>query len=73
VDSREVALRQTAERVLDGEKARLELRQLMMDLVDSDAMSMMDMARITGIPRTTLYYLVWGRAGKTPVDDMHGS
>lgn len=62
MDSREVALRQTAERVLDGEKARIELRQLMIDLVDS--MSMMDMARVTGIPRTTLYYIVWGRAGK---------
>lgn len=62
MDEREEALRHAADRVKDGERAKTDLRALIPDLVKSK--TMVELAEMTGIPRTTLYHIVWGKAGK---------
>jgi hypothetical protein len=60
---REDAARAAAERWKDRERARYELRALVLELLQANK-SMVEISEITGIKRTTLYYFVWGRNGK---------
>lgn len=63
MNTREDAARAAAERWKDREQAKQELRSLVLELLEAN-ISMVEIAEITGIKRTTLYYFVWGRSGK---------
>jgi hypothetical protein len=66
MDDREVALRQAGEKWRDYESAKATLRELIPLL--KKQRTMVELAELTGIPRTTLYYIVWGRSVKKPND-----
>lgn len=63
MNTREDAARAAAERWKDRERAKQELRSLVLELLEAN-ISMVEISEITGIKRTTLYYFVWGRSGK---------
>lgn len=66
MDEQEVAVAQAGERWREYEKAKATLRDLIPMLRKSK--SMVELAELTGIPRTTLYYIVWGRSVKKTHD-----
>lgn len=62
MDEWEVAAQQAAARWRDRDVVRTELRVVLLEMLKRKSMS--DLAKITGLKRTTIYYIIYGRAGK---------
>lgn len=67
MDEREVAVQTAASPWTNKGEARLKLRELIEEMLETTTMS--EISRITGIKRTTLYYILYGRNGKLNVAD----
>lgn len=63
MESSEDAAKEAAARWQDRKLAKDELRQIVMELAKTKNMT--EISVITGIKRTTLYYFVYGRKGKS--------
>lgn len=63
MENLEEAARSAAERWKDRDKAKEELRVILIELKKTRNMS--QISEIIGIQRTTLYYFLYGRDGKT--------
>lgn len=62
MDEWEVAAQAAAVPWTNRNQAREQLRELLVKMLEEKSMS--EISRITGIKRTTLYYILYGRAGK---------
>lgn len=72
MDNLEEAARNAAARWNDRDKAKDEMRKYAMLLLEKYDDNMTQVAKIIGVSRTSLYYFLYGRDGKTkPAQRAH--
>lgn len=61
-------IKEATEKFRNSENNSKEIREqfgsLLRHYVDNDIFTLTELASITGIRRTTLYYIIWGKSGK---------